>query len=88
MYSVKFHFSAYIVEAIAYHHSPVDPVIVNRDIVNITYLANAMCLIEAKKFDYLYFEDEVLSKYGLAKKENFDALHAELAKQYSAQSTA
>ena len=81
----KWNFPEYLVEAIAYHHSPVDPAIVNKDIVNITYLANAMCLIEAKKFDFLYFEDEVLSKYGLTKKEDFDALHAELIKQYTAQ---
>ncbi len=42
-----------------------------------------MCLIEENKFDFLFMEDDVLTKYSLNKKEDFDALHQSLKKQYA-----
>jgi len=42
-----------------------------------------MCLIEENKFDFLFMEDDVLTKYGLNKKEDFDTFHQSLKKQYA-----
>ena len=87
MIAEKWNFPEFIIEAIAYHHSPLNSEIRNRDVVNIIYMANAMCLIEAGKFDFLYLEDEILERYGLNKQQDFEALHADLVKQYSSQNT-
>lgn len=83
MIAEKWNFPEYIVEGIAYHHSPMNPEIKNRDAVFITYIANCMCLIEENKFDYLFMEDEVLANYAINSSESFDAFHESLKKQYS-----
>ena len=79
----KWNFPDYIIEAIAYHHSPINPDIKNKDIVYITYIANCMCLIEENKFDFLYIEDDVLNTYNLKKKEVFEIFHQDLMKQFA-----
>ncbi len=83
MIAEKWNFPEYIIESIAYHHSPLNPEIKNRDAVYITYIANSMCLIEENKFDFLFMEDDVLTKYGLNRKEDFDVFHQNLKKQYA-----
>lgn len=83
MIAEKWNLPEYIVEGISYHHSPLNPEIKNRDVVFITYIANSMCLIEERKFDFLFMEDEVLSKYGLNIVEDFEALHQQLIKDYA-----
>ena len=74
----KWMLPSYIVEAVACHHSPLQASKENRDIVFITYLANKLCLIEDKKFDFFFFEDEVLDRFKLNNEETFDQLHHEL----------
>ncbi len=74
----KWNFPPYLVESIAFHHSPLSARNEYKDIVFITYMANAICLIEDNKFDYYYMEDEVLKRFDLLNKEKFDVLHNEL----------
>jgi len=74
----KWNFPPYLVEAIAYHHAPVSASPEFRDIVGITYLANALCLIEENKFDYFYMDDDVLRRFGLTDREKFISFHNEL----------
>ena len=74
----KWNFPPYLVEAIAYHHSPVNAKNEYKDIVYITYISNILCLIEENKFDFFYIEDEVLSRFGITDRENFESLHKEL----------
>lgn len=74
----KWNFPSYLIEAIAYHHSPMSAKAEYRDIVAITYLANALCLIEEKKFDYFYLEDEIIQRFGLTDRDKFDLFHNKL----------
>lgn len=85
MIAEKWNFPEYIIEGIAYHHAPLDAVIKNRDAVFITYIANCMCLIEENKFDFLFIEDDVLSRYGLDNKNDFDSFHQNLKRLYAEQ---
>ncbi len=85
MIAEKWKLSSYIVEAIAYHHSPGKASAENRDIVYVTYLANKLCLIEEKKFDYFFFEDSVLERFRLTDEDTFNAFHKQLAEKYIAQ---
>lgn len=82
--SEKWNFPPYIVEAIAYHHSPLSARDEFKDIVYITYMANTLCLIEDKKFDYFYMEDEVLRRFGLTDRDKFIKFHDELIEKASA----
>ena len=79
----KWNFPPYLVEAIAFHHSPMNARHEFRDIVSITYLANALCLVEDNKFDYFYMEDEVIRRFGLTDRDKFDLFHNELIQKVS-----
>jgi HD-like signal output (HDOD) protein len=85
MIAEKWNFPEYIREAIAFHHSPLQATEENRDIVFITYLANSLCLIEEKKFDYYYLEDEVLQRYKLVSEEKFVEMHNNFKAQFAKQ---
>jgi len=86
MIAEKWNFPEYIVEAISYHHSPLKSSEANRDIVFLTYLANSLCLIEEKKFDYFYLENEVLQRFNLLSEEKFNEIHEDFIKLYQKQS--
>ncbi len=86
MIAEKWNFPQYIREAISYHHSPLQASEENRDIVFITYLANSLCLIEEKKFDYFYLEDEVLIRFDMLSEEKFSEMHNNFKLQYEKQS--
>ncbi len=85
MIAEKWKLSSYIIEAIAYHHSPSKASAENRDIVYVTYLANKLCLIEEKKFDYFFFEDSVLERFKLTDEDTFNAFNKQLSEKYLAQ---
>lgn len=78
MIAEKWNFPPYLVEAITYHHSPLNASNEYKDIVYITYLANALCLIDDNKFDFFYLEDEVLARYGLTDIDKFEALRNDM----------
>ena len=85
MIAEKWNFPEYIKEAIAFHHSPLQATEENKDIVFITYLANSLCLIEEKKFDYYYLEDDVLQRYKLTTEEKFVEMHNNFKAQFAKQ---
>jgi HD-like signal output (HDOD) protein len=82
MIAEKWNFPEYIIEAISYHHSPLKAGETNRDIIFITYLANSLCLIEERKFDYFYLENEVLQRFSLLSEERFNEMHEEFKQLY------
>ncbi len=74
----------YLVDTIKYHHSPLllaDSQ--NREIVFITYLANQICSIEEKRFNYYFIEDEILGMFNIENEKEFNELHDELKSKYS-----
>jgi len=85
MIAEKWNFPNYIREAISFHHSPLQASEENRDVVFMTYLANSLCLIEEKKFDFFYLEDEVLKRFDLESEEKFNAMHENFKIQYEKQ---
>jgi len=72
----------YITETIAYHHAPLNSSNEFKDIIFTTYLANKLCLIEDGKFDFLFFEDEVLKYFRLSSEEGFKRFHESLKKSF------
>ena len=78
----RWNFPEELVEAIRFHHSPLDPGIKNRDLVMITYLANHLCSFENREADLLFFEREILEKFGIGSREAFDVLFTKLRDQY------
>ena len=85
MIAEKWNFNDYIKETIAYHHAPLWASEKNEDIIFITYLANSLCLIEEKKFDFYYLEEEVIKKYGLESENKFNALHENIKAKFEQQ---
>ncbi len=79
----KWNLPPYIIEAIAHHHSPLNASDEYKDIVYITYLANKLCLIEEKKFDYYYLEDDVLDRYNITCKKDFDVFMKKVTRSYN-----
>ena len=85
MIAEKWNFPEYIIEAISFHHSPLKSSESHKDIVFLTYLANALCLIEERKFDFFYLENEVLQRFDLFSEEKFNLMHGEFQKLYQKQ---
>lgn len=81
----KWHLPEYITDAISCHHSPLNASEKYCDVVFITYMADKMCLIEEGKFDFLFFEDEVLKRFNMNDEESFKNLHQELISQFESQ---
>jgi len=86
MIAEKWNFPNYISEAIAYHHSPLQASEENKDVVFLTYIANSLCMIEEKKFEYFYLEDEVLKRFNMVSEEKFIEMHNLYKTQYEKQS--
>jgi putative nucleotidyltransferase with HDIG domain len=78
----RWNFPDELVESIRYHHAPLDPGIHHRDLVMIVYLANQMCNMETKEFDLIFFETDVLGKFGIGSRADFDAFFKRLRNRY------
>lgn len=78
MIAQKWNFPEYITQAIEFHHSPLNADKAYREVVYLTYIANVMCLLEERKFDYMYIEDAVLDFLGIPNENEFKKLHAKL----------
>jgi len=77
----KWNFPEYLVEAIKNHHSPLSSG-KNNDVVCVVYLANMFCGIEDRRYSFYYVEQDVLERYGIADKREFDALHKKIKTRY------
>ncbi len=75
----------YLVETIQWHHAPLNCSKEYQDIVYITYLANKMCSIEEKKYDFYFLEEEVLQRFNLDNEKSFNTLHMEMKDRYNDQ---
>jgi putative nucleotidyltransferase with HDIG domain len=81
----KWKLPEYLIEAIGNHHSPLNAKEEFKDIVYITYLANQLCGIETKKYDFHYFEEQVINRYKLNDEEKFKEFHEKLKVRYDKQ---
>lgn len=71
-----------LVESIRYHHAPLGPDIRNRDMVMIVHLADRMCSMESDDIDLVFFETEVLEKFGLQTRPVFEKFYKRLLNRY------
>lgn len=78
MIAEKWNFPGYITEAIEFHHSPLYADTAYKEVVYLTYIANVMCLLEERKFDYMYIEEDVLDYLGIPNENAFNKLHEKL----------
>jgi putative nucleotidyltransferase with HDIG domain len=78
----RWNFPEELVESIRYHHAPLDPGIHNRDLVMIVYLANQLCNMEAKEFDLIFLESDVLRKFGIDSRADLGAFFKHLRDRY------
>jgi putative nucleotidyltransferase with HDIG domain len=78
----RWNFPEELVESIRYHHAPLDPGIHHRDLVMIVYLANQMCNMETKEFDLIFLESDVLGKFGIGSRTEFDLFFKRLRNRY------
>ncbi len=74
----KWNFPDYLVEAIKYHHSPLEAQEKYRDFIFPTYLANMLCEFETGKYNFYYLEETILEKYRLYSPNDVENLHKEL----------
>ncbi len=59
----KWNFPDYLIDAINYHHSPLDAEESYAPIVAIVYSANLFAGIESRKYAFTYMENEILDRY-------------------------
>lgn len=74
----KWNLPEYLVQTIQWHHAPLNCAEEHRDLVYLTYLADKLCRIDEKKYDYCYLEEAVLDRFGLHDEKAFAAFHAGL----------
>lgn len=79
----KWNLPEYLVETIQWHHAPLNCSEEFRDIVYITYLADKMCRIEEKKYDFYYLEEDVLNRFNINDEKSFNAAMTDLQKKFS-----
>ena len=85
MMASKWGFPDYLIEAIKFHHSPLNAPAKNRDLVYTIYLANMIAGLEKRKYHYFYFEEEVLERFGISSETELQKLHKGLKESVSRQ---
>jgi putative nucleotidyltransferase with HDIG domain len=74
----KWNFPEYLIEAIKYHHSPLEAREEFKDFIFPTYLANMLCEFETGKYNFYYLEESILDKYKINSQNVVEDLHKEL----------
>jgi putative nucleotidyltransferase with HDIG domain len=74
----KWNFPDYLVEAIRYHHAPLEASDKFKEFIYPVYLANMFAGFDTGRYNYYYFEESVLEKFKLFSREDVDDLHKEL----------
>ncbi len=67
----RWNFPSELIEAIRYHHAPLDPGIQHHDLVMIVYMANLFATTDPNKMEFSFFETEVLEKFHLGSRAVF-----------------
>lgn len=78
----KWSFPDYLLDAIKFHHAPLSAPEKTRDLIYIVYLANMICGIENRRYQYYYIEGAVLSRFNIESEDGFNQLHEELKKAF------
>lgn len=81
----KWNFTEFLIQGIAYHHSPLMAKDEYRNIVYTTYLANLFCGVETKKYEYTFVDALVMEYLGLPDEAAVAALHQKLIELYDKQ---
>jgi putative nucleotidyltransferase with HDIG domain len=81
----KWNFADFLVEGIEFHHSPLQAKEENREIVYVTYLANLLCGVETKKYEYLYADSMVLDFLKIQDESALTDLHSKVTALYNEQ---
>jgi putative nucleotidyltransferase with HDIG domain len=77
----KWNFAGFIVQSIEYHHSPLRATGEYKNIVWTVYLANLLCGIETKKYEYSYADMMIINLLGIKDEASLIALHQKLLSQ-------
>jgi len=78
----KWNFPDYLIEAIKFHHTPLNAKDEFADLVFTVYLANLFAGIESHRYYFYYTEDAVLDRFNLLEIEKFNSLHEELKNKF------
>ncbi|MCX7679068.1 MAG: HDOD domain-containing protein [Spirochaetes bacterium] len=81
----RWNFPDYLIEAIQFHHSPLDASEEFKDIVYAVYLANMLVGIEEKKYEYYFIENQVLKRFDLSGGQKIHEYHRKLKKALKAE---
>ncbi|HPQ54058.1 MAG TPA: HDOD domain-containing protein [Spirochaetota bacterium] len=84
--SNKWSFPEYLTETIRHHHSPTRAKEEYRDQTQVTYLANMLCGVESRKYDYSYVEESTMDHFGIKSPEELIKLHEDLKTQFDTHS--
>ena len=83
MISEKWNFPSFLIEAIRFHHAPLNASKEFMHIVYIVYLANMLCGIEDRRYNYTYCEESVLERFNLDDEIKFKEFHEKLKYKYN-----
>lgn len=78
----RWNFPDDLIEAIRYHHAPLDPEVQNRDLVMIVYLANQISNQEYRQLDIGFYEAGVLDRFGIGSRVELEAMAGRLRGRY------
>ncbi|MFH0974289.1 MAG: HDOD domain-containing protein [Spirochaetota bacterium] len=78
----KWNFPEYLVDAIKFHHSPLEANDKFKEFIFPVYLGNMLAEFESGKYNYYYLEESVLEKYQLRTQKDVDDLHKELKEAF------
>ncbi len=81
----KWNFPEQLVNAIRYHHDPLQASGANRDIVFCVYLANAICDIERDRLGFDQLQPAVLRDFGIETADQLTKIQGRLAKLFDEQ---
>ncbi len=79
----RWNFPDELIEAIRYHHAPLHPSIVHRDLVAIVHMANQLAEERAQGIDARFIESVVLEKFRLDRPSAFKRYHRHLSERYA-----
>ncbi|MCU0848991.1 MAG: HDOD domain-containing protein [Spirochaetes bacterium] len=79
----NWNFPEFLVEAIRCHHAPLNAKKEFSEVVNVVYLANILCGIEERKYNYYYIDEEILDSAGLLETSKFEDFHQKLINKYN-----
>lgn len=83
----KWNFAPFLLEAIAFHHAPLQATKNNKTIVNVTYLANVFVGMITKKYTLENIEPAVLQNLGIKSYQECKSLYEECKEAFDTQDT-